>query len=280
MTVSMSKSKKHHFVPQFILRKFLKDGLIFAFNKKKGKIFSSPHTEDIFQENHLYSVISNDCDKDPQIETDFSKLESDWAPVFKELEILLNKGSQLPLDYLKFIQNYMYLHICRNPKFKSKLISDKVTTENINICLDKFEADKPNLPGITEIRTNISDPEFIKRLKHNIGAKSSLNKENDAIKEIENRGLLVAFINVEHKNFVIGDYPFTLLGANQIDSSGGALWYILSPKLAVAPYGKKDTFKILNLTASEIRRFNQRTLTDSTMVASNSEALLKSLARL
>ena len=280
----MSNPKKHHFIPQFILKKFLKGGLIFVYNERTGEISSSPHTKDIFYQNHLYSIKLEDGSRDHQIETDFSKLESDWAATFKDIEILLNKGSQIPLDYLKFIQSYMHLHMRRNPIFKSQNISQLDIQNFCNSRIDEHEAHKQNSTSLSEnikLREKISDPEFIKTFTHNAKAKSSLVlKENHTMRAIENRGLLVAFINVEHKNFIIGDYPFTRLGGNQIDSSGGVLWYILSPKLAVAPYGEKGRIEIVSLTTNLIRHINKHTFTKSSTVASNSEALLKSLARL
>ncbi|MCU7837707.1 MAG: DUF4238 domain-containing protein [gamma proteobacterium symbiont of Taylorina sp.] len=76
--------KKHHYVPQFILRNFSigKKKRIFVLDKRNLKVFTS-HTKDIAHENHFYK--DDEFGFEVDTETKLADLESECAPIFSRI---------------------------------------------------------------------------------------------------------------------------------------------------------------------------------------------------
>lgn len=77
-------AKKHHYVPQFLLKNFSigKKKRIYVFDKRSSRIFAS-HVRDIAHENHFYK--DDDLEFDIDTETKLASLESECAPIFSRI---------------------------------------------------------------------------------------------------------------------------------------------------------------------------------------------------
>lgn len=71
----MNNPRKHHFVPQFLLRGFEEDGKCYVFDKVKGEIRRS-NLKDICCQRDLYTLIDNN-EKMFEIERFFSDVEGE-----------------------------------------------------------------------------------------------------------------------------------------------------------------------------------------------------------
>lgn len=95
---------RHHYIPQFILKRFCfneKNELYYY--SKLEKVIAIRNTRDVFMENNLYR--DNDSTNNPiQIEQDFSKFESEIAYIFshkiidkKEIELTIEENKKIKL---------------------------------------------------------------------------------------------------------------------------------------------------------------------------------------
>lgn len=81
-----NKPKNHHFIPQWILRKFCnEDGELHSYNKVHHKIEKPKSTKSICSENHLYTLIHG-TNELYDIETFYSNIEKEFSDLVGKIE--------------------------------------------------------------------------------------------------------------------------------------------------------------------------------------------------
>lgn len=82
--MKVSRPKKHHYVPQFVLKNFCvgKKKRIYVFDKKNSSVFAS-HIRDVAHENSFYQDDSLEYEIDT--ESKLATLESECAPIIKKI---------------------------------------------------------------------------------------------------------------------------------------------------------------------------------------------------
>ena len=76
----MNKPKRHHYIPQFILREFCYEDEELWFYDIKTKVLESSNTRDVFMVENLYLDKTNDKDK-LEIESEFSIYEGEISRI-------------------------------------------------------------------------------------------------------------------------------------------------------------------------------------------------------
>lgn len=141
MTKSNERPKRHHYVPQFYLKKFLynNQSLLFVLRKDTETSFSliekSPKATCYLED--LHTLSDNHINKKfDGIETFYSQIETQYSEVISE--ILKNDKEiieEIPIkltDFQFFIKLFISFMFWRNPKYKS-LVND-----NIINCLELY----------------------------------------------------------------------------------------------------------------------------------------------
>lgn len=132
-------TKKHHYVPQFILKNFSKDKKrINIWNVNEKKQFKM-QVEVAFQKKYLYKDDNNKEDT-MHIENAFSKLESDVAPIIKKIIDSKNKIELNRLE-LKLIKKFLHLMEFRsknrNRQYKNSLFDPLTELSLKSKCKDE-----------------------------------------------------------------------------------------------------------------------------------------------
>jgi hypothetical protein len=162
--MTSNKPKSHHFVPQFILRKFCdKDGNLHSYNKKLLKINKPTRSaKSICSENHLYTLIDG-TDEMYDIETFYSEIEGSICDLISEVEKGKLKGTdicaigQIP-EISKIIGVFLHLSFWRLPSALSCAIKAK---KNLRKLYDFASTENRELIG--------RDRKFIRDLERNNG---------------------------------------------------------------------------------------------------------------
>lgn len=92
----MNEPKKHHYIPQFILKNFSFDdkGNIRYFNKRTNKI-TIQETRNVFMSQHLYRDEINSPDNPTKLEQDFGAFENEISKIIKSKFL---KGDKITLN--------------------------------------------------------------------------------------------------------------------------------------------------------------------------------------
>jgi hypothetical protein len=87
MESGLSTPKRHHYVPEVVLRNFVnKDGTLFAYDKGlPHEGICRRHPSMVLRERHLYTSVSSDGARDVSQERTYSKLETPVRPVLDKI---------------------------------------------------------------------------------------------------------------------------------------------------------------------------------------------------
>ena len=145
MKKTSNAPKRHHFIPQMMLRHFtdVNDRLWFWRREfEKGDIRSTS-TQNLFVEKDLYAVVLPNGDKDVALEKFFSSLEGVGAKFISELATIIREGSVPHLDEgaWQFWSDFFYYQLKRAPGFIAAF-ADRMNFEGrIQNAVKKIEAD-------------------------------------------------------------------------------------------------------------------------------------------
>jgi hypothetical protein len=278
----MTEPKAHHFVPQFLLRRFAAaDGRIFYLDKRASVQRPRPmRVLEVFVENRLYAQYDESGRIDNSVEFDLAKLDDAaselTAHILRELE-----GNRIPLlgdSQREVWDKFLYLMMKRSPIIRTNVATralfDDVVDRNI---LDiehrghQFSADEKELFGSEEWR---------RREYRNVTASSVTLVGVDVMKILASRGLSFARIRKANKCFILGSQPILRLGGvenAELRQGHPELWLPISPNYAVSPFGKNHEVKVFDIDPEDLRRVNLGIFRQSDAVGSSSEQLLLSL---
>jgi hypothetical protein len=162
--------KSHHYVPKMLLKRFANEsGTLFYFDKsepEKGIRERSP--KNLFEETHLYSLISEDGSKDPRIEMDFGKKIEDPANHVLDrmlASVVLGKVPNLSEQDREIWDQFFYLQWKRTPEHLSKTVSHQWPQAILNGFLNEYEA--MGLPLTNEDRIKFQNQTHRNRIINN-----------------------------------------------------------------------------------------------------------------
>jgi len=283
----MSKHKKHHYVPESVLKNFRNPaGQFFYFYKlspKKPIIHRNPSK--VFCRNHLYSFLDASGNKDNSVETDFFKsLDTAADPVIKKMITAVNAGHLpllIPAEREVWDEFYIKQH-ARNPE---KLLGNEIQV-NLDRNFDEIRAriyDQCE-PDIKDI---LDDPAFKERLLLESKVKSLTTDLNISRQVLQERGIIFVKIMNPKKSFIIGSSPFVRIankGTGQLNDPKTELWLPISHDIAVSTGAYETAEKILTLENDHshtqlIRKMNSVILGQSLEIGGKSKSLIESLTK-
>lgn len=111
--------KRHHFIPQMMLRHFADDdGQLWFWRRdfEKGAV-KKTGTKLLFAENDLYTLVDADGEKDVALEKFFAKMEGVGAKFIDDLAGIIRAGETPKLDdgAWDFWGDFFYYHLKRTP---------------------------------------------------------------------------------------------------------------------------------------------------------------------
>jgi len=277
----MSTPKKHHYVPQFIIRAFADaDGLVWHYNLRETQYgLKRRSAKSVFWEKDLYSIVSKDGRMDPVLEIDFSTLVE--TPVAKVHQKILGsvRAGHLPcltaeergLWCLFFLYQWK-----RTPSHQERFYTEQPLEALLEDLISEEGAAIPFDPD--EVRALLAQPYFVKNVKTNaIRVPPEL-----ALDKLQDMGIAFVCITRRTKSFILSNDPVIKLATPQASELGDPdveIWMPIAHDIAVCPYPGPDRL-IADPNDSMLRSLNLAMIAHGDQVISRSDRLLRSLLRL
>ena len=291
MSKSQNLPKRHHYVPQLLLRKFTDNDnkLHFcilgssegAVIKPRERVVKSATPKDLFLQNELYTQHGDHEEKDVSVEYSLRELETKAAPVIKKI-INSARADKLPgltppekdiWDVFFLIQSF------RTPDVMDPIVNKY--PDWIREIIDEYE--KEYGPPTEEEIKKVNDPRQIDKTKRNLRATTvtRLTSGSKVFQILQSRGLIIGIIRKPSKSFIIGSNPTAKFYRELSDP--GAEWHLpIAHDITVThhdshPRGKESLAEITG--DHTIRRINEIIYNQSSLIAGRSRKLIESLAR-
>ena len=280
----MTKPRRQHTIPQFLLRHFVEDkGRIYYFRKAnpdRGIIATTP--KNTFVEGDAYSIRTLEEGIDVSVEEKFSKIESLAAlSVSKILEAIRNDRMPSLTQNDRIALNWFIYHqSTRVPDVTDRMVEETRFEQMVQDAKDKILAQGGAVP-IEQVRQLMESKD---QLLHNARVMAVGTTSMKVMPYLEKRGLTIAHIVRNGMCFVIGSKPMLRSshnGKSHLADLDVELHLPVASDTALVLHGsspEKYTVRVLN-DKGWVRDFNERVFAQSSATASGSRQLLVSLAR-
>ena len=277
----MSKPKRQHIVPQFVLRNFVDNkGLLHRFRKCKpdeGIVSVTP--KKAFVQTHVYSKKTAEHGRDVSLEESYSRLESDASTrIFTILsEVRNNRIPSFSPDDRDVLNRFFYHQWTRVPDVMDPIVKGAPFDGFIETT--KFLA--------TAVGASVSLEEEHKAKKdrdlilHNARVEALGETSPTAFPMIEQLGLTIAHIDLSECCFVVGSNPVVTtvsILSGHLNGSGVGITLPVAHDTALVFHGSSLEPRVDVIDSREkVGKFNEQVFEQSSEVASHSRQLLVSL---
>ena len=288
-----NRSKNHHYVPQFLQRRFVdkNSGKIWYSKRGPDGIFSIPKfrdTKKIFMERNRNTIIEDDKPTDVVEINHYGPIDSDLAKILSKIQKTLDmeRLPYLTKTELKKLKKIIWEIFKRTPDLM-KSYSDYETGHR----LFKEMVEEAIARGATrealKYQVTLKDSEYLKEYGRNIRVQSTVDAEfgkNKKIAQAMNElHLRYAEINSD-SSFILSSKMVHIAGndgPNGLINPKAEIWLPISPKITLVLL-RDPTNKIPSkviATQDLIDEFNQYATSESKEIASHSKELIESLIK-
>lgn len=275
----MSDPKKHHFVPQWLMRNWAQDdGTVIGLDRRnspKVRLFRAD-PKHVNVQRHLYSTNKIDGTKDARLETEwYCPLDGSASELTNRMIKILNSGNIPDLSRNQtgfFWQFYFYNAYKRHPNTAKKYLSiwDQETT--IDLTAEHLIRQGRDAKSVrAELEKVEFDEEFFKEAIQFARSEQSA----ELVDFLGTRDLMI-LAAPESKSFVLPDIAF------HISKVGSGLSTTISvpihPRYAVTMAGSLGGTQLKSITDAELRQLNLRWYQNATTAIATKDRLLISLA--
>lgn len=278
----MSIPKKHHYVPQFLLKNFSNEqGEFWCYNKKAPKLgIHLTRPEKSFYRKDYYTI-ETASEKDYSKELLFSSIESSTKPIIDKIisSAHANRLPNLSTEERQIFNRFLFLQWKRTPDGLASRYSDTELEESLDAHLMYFSQKFRTLTD--EEKDIVRSPEARKRIIH-ASRVIAIADQGDFIQDVlKITDMVIARIDKRNKSFVVGSNAVVKLtppGETRIGMNGVEIWMPISPEVAVCIASGAGNEGLVMLNENEsIRVLNSIIFRSSEIVASRSKMLLESL---
>lgn len=263
----MSGYKNQHFVPKMLLKNFsfCKNGkkrLYFFDKNSSGKEVGETSLRSFCTEEDIYTQYEEDGNRDVSAEKDYSNLEARTGEIIKKImeAVRTNKHPQLSCDERRTLCHFV---LCQGFRIPDR--ADPIT-------------------GCDFIVRSIKNPKTLKKPREEIDAERAkerlefLTRYREAPEELlsflEDKGPVIRVVREGEENFVIGSNPVLLI---EPDSHSPEIWLPIASNVAVTPCSTRGSDGFIESGDLDIHSFNRDIFRRSSMIAGNSEKLIRSV---
>ena len=266
--------KRHHFIPQFILRNFTDPNGDLWFWRRDfvpGSVANTSPTN-LFVQKHLFSINTKDGQRDDRLERIFSRQESLAKDFITQLIDATRHRKRITLNEAAWSlwANFSYYLMKRSP------IQMERTAERLQISKDIDKAiENGRLEGE---EASLSTAEIV----HNtLVFTYAMRPAPELLALMMSRGLAIYHVTNSKKSLIIGDVPRAVatIKSTMASEPERALFFPLSHDVAVGPLEKGRHVEIFNLTNEDVRNMNLATASISTAFAGRSKELVSSISQ-
>ena len=278
----MGIPKRHHYVPEVILKRFTDEGDWLHLFSKRDKRTRRTRIRNAFCEGHLYSEELADGSKDPRVEHDLSWLEGVIEPILSKLELAGRTGVNPNLTAIEILtwRFFFVVQWKRVPDLHKTVATNEESTAVLNEILNEMSVEFPD--RYAEICA-FREPVAIRRTVRNARISGVAEVSDCVMNAISSRGIAVLAITAPTKALIIGSRPVVQLGFREglkLVDEATEMWLPISSKIAVG-LGPRNQREIVYFLSDHvaIRHFNLAIARQSTEFASHSALLTNSVAK-
>ncbi|WP_304071825.1 DUF4238 domain-containing protein [Maricaulis maris] len=277
----MGKPKRHHFVPQFVIRNFARsDGRVWYLERTRADRRAELRSPSgVFWQRHLYSYRDGENLRDPAVERAYGQAESEWAPLIDRAVRDLRVG-RAPLfagPERRSLEGFFYHQFMRVPHQLNRVKCKEV--ERLDDALLDGPVPEESVEGVRLKLLDVLDNALI----------DSLVNGSDNIAEVfARKDLFFAVLANSKKSFVLGDVPIGRFHQRvaSVPDSRLPLWDAsvemsmpIAPDIAIGFCGDGGGYKVFGVKDdSDVRAVNVATMRRSDAVCSRSDILISSLS--
>lgn len=270
--------KRHHFIPQMMLRHFADDdGQLWFWRRdfEKGDVRKTT-TKNLFVEKDLYTRFLPNGAKDVALEEFFARMEAHGAEFIAQIADATRKNQRpkLDADAWEFWDLFFYYHMKRAPGAIDAIAAKTGFQDRIRAAADEIRAIR------AERGDHEDEPGLEDWIANNARVLAQAAKPGPALQaQLKKMGLAIYRIIHPDKSFVIGDVP----GATakfwvESEWSRPTLFFPLTSDIAVGQSTNLRQVDIVDIDRDQARRMNVATTAGSTTIAGRSKALVASLS--
>lgn len=279
----MTKPKKHHFVPQMLLEGFTDElgWLHWCRQDGEDRKVRPTRPEAIFHQNHLYSIISKDGEKDASIELGLSKLESDAGPVIQKILTSVRTGQvpDLSLDEKRIWYLFFSMQWRRSPELQKAVASEGDIIAMYDEALAELRKAAPHRRDEIDALDNEAAR---RRTVRNVRAESVAAFGSEVLPVLEQRGIAAVRITKSSKSFIVGSRPVVKLtnpGQTDLRDPAVEMWLPVASDVAIGVGDGKGGIVYAQVDDDrQIRHINVAIAMQSAIIAGRSPELIASLA--
>jgi hypothetical protein len=283
----MRTPKRHHYVPQMLLKRFADaEGRIAFYDKSRpeaGVQITTP--KNLLVQQHLYSKRNRDGSIDGSLEACYSALESEAHVLFDRIiaAVLARSIPSISSVEKNLWDRFLYEQWRRVPDLHDEIMPLSGFAQAIREGFQEYE-EKYKRPVTAEERERFAGTAALKRFRNNVRV-TALNRRSSIVTEaIANKALFFG-ITAPQRSFIIGSSPVMKLvpssTTNNLDNPAVEIWLPIHPNVMVVSAGLKGagTGHLAALHMDRIRGFNESVAKKSTIFAGRSRELIASLAQ-
>lgn len=277
--------KRHHFIPVRTQKRFLALGedRLFAFDKNRPELGIARRAPvNLFVEGHLYSKRTEDGGRDSSLEDEFAALELAANEVIDRVirEIDSNVSPTLSAGDRELLGAFLVYQHKRVPEFFKNVGHEVDFRAMIMELLAKHEAEYGSAGE--EMRQRFLSDEWLAREMHNARLDGVAGFTEPLLSLLRSRGLMFARVAAPRKQFILGSVPFARFfspnGKLSLLEKGSEIWMPISPLIAMGINGPPNRHSVIHISdANDLRKVNIVISRQSQIIASSSEALIRSL---
>jgi hypothetical protein len=279
MTKQNTRAKRHHFIPQMMLRHFAdNDGQLWFWRRDSAEDgVRKTSTQNLFVEKDLYTFTAANGTKDVALETFFSNLEGAGAQFISNLADIIRREETPKLDdnAWKFWGQFFYYHLKRTPGAIAFFAKQMNWDQRIDNSYQKIKAVRAQTGG------NADEQGLRDKIRQNAIVTAQRAQPSDKVLALfATLGLAIYKVADPVKSFIVGDIPGATAKFRMPNGqwSHPTLFLPLTWGIAVGQLQGGRKVEIIEVDRDQVRLMNIATTARSCVIAGRSSALINSLA--
>jgi hypothetical protein len=291
----VTKPKRHHFLPEFYLNGFTRDGLLWVFDREKSEYRRQP-PKNTAVIGHFYAFLNIEGEMDYGLETFFSQIEGNAKQVIEKLEA----QERIEPEERVHLAMFIALLFNRVPKFEREIeeITDaagkalmKEMFPTIEAVEEHFrrEGDEARSFSAQEYFDFIHKEQYTIEGNRNITIQTMLEETPEMSRTLGYMDWMIAHAD-DRSSFITTDSPFGFIVPEDIRRSGEPAIGLGSPKVTkIVPLSGRIALLIGGFGArlghfafdrTQVRELNVAVATEcDRYVIGADEALVRSVVR-
>ncbi len=279
----MTTPKSHHFVSDFLIKKFAFDGdKVFYLNKRSERKIPVPiKSSKVFYETNSNTFERPDGTKDFSVESALSILEGQVAVILLKIiaSVELGKLPMLNSSEKALLDEFLLTLFKRSPQTRNKHATAAFFQESLAESLMELHAAGIHVPE--ELKTKFRSESWKKRTLKQAMVTATLRHGHEVNTAMSEKGLYFARPKNPKKTFILGSEPLLRLRGsktNGIADPQSELWLPISPTIAISLYGASGRETLVFLEDQAVRYLNYHSWQQSESAVANNAELLNSIA--